>query len=106
MTVEDEVHSSKVDYTISDDSTTPDVKTSLYHDDLISRTPEPTTEITIKNDKNGALTETDQDMENHDNETPKAKKDTAEEISTVGDNTTAGRHCLICLGWLKVQMKI
>lgn len=88
MTVEDEVKLSKVDYTISEDSTPPDVKTSLYHDDLVSRTPEPTTEITLKNAKSGALSETDTNTEN--NETPRRSKDTAEETSTIGDKTTAG----------------
>ncbi|XP_063435498.1 uncharacterized protein LOC134716432 [Mytilus trossulus] len=89
MTEDDEVQLSKVDYTLSEDSTTTDVKTSLYHDDLISRTPEPTTEITLKNDTFGALPETDANMDN--NGTPKAAIGTTDETSTIADKTTAGK---------------
>lgn len=98
MTVEDEAHSSKVDYTICEDSTTPDVKTSLYHDDLISRTPEPTTEITVKKDENGTSIGTDTHDENKlisNTETSKATDGTTAEDSTSNDNKTASRKCIV-----------
>ncbi|XP_071166794.1 transient receptor potential cation channel subfamily M member 1-like [Mytilus edulis] len=83
--VDDEAQSSKVDYTICEDSTTTDVQTSLYHDDLISRTPEPTTETTVKNDENGTSTVTDTNDENKligNTVTPKATGGATTEDST------------------------